>query len=178
MPKQSTKKSVTRTLRMDEEMDLMIRSEAERLGISPNALVNKVMLQYKDVIRFDDPGTALTLSKETFTALLDHLETEQIEDIGYEIGHQKLKEHLLRRGMEINHENIFWYIDQLGKYGGWFNPDVYEKRESTILHLKHTYGRKWGQFLASYVSSMIHGELGLKVQSDIMENDVHLTISK
>ncbi len=178
MPKQTAKKSVTRTLRMDEEMDQMIRSEAESLGISPNALINKVMTQYKDVLRFDDPGTALTISKETLTAFLTHLEIEKVDDVGYELGNQKLKEHLLRRGMEINHENTFWYIDQLGKNGGWFTSDVYEKKEGTILHLKHNYGKKWSQFLSSYVSCMIHGELGLKVRSEIMENDVHLTITK
>lgn len=178
MPKQSARKSVTRTLRMDEEMDLMIRSESERLGISPNALINKVMLQYKDVLRFDDPGSALTLTKETFTSLLNQLELEEIEDIGYELGNQKLKEHLLRRGMEINHENIFWYIDQLGKYGGWFICDVYNKKESTTLHLKHTFGGKWSQFLSSYISSIVHEELGYTIKSEIMENDVHFTITK
>ena len=178
MPKQSAKKSVTRTLRMSEEMDLVIRSESERLGISPNSLVNKVMLLYKYVLRFDDPGTVLTMSKETFTSLLNQLEIDEIEDVGYEFGNQKLKEHLLRRGMEINHENIFWYIDQLGKNGGWFISDIYKKKESTILHLKHTFGTKWSHFLSSYVSSIIHGELGLKVQSVLMENDVHLTITK
>jgi hypothetical protein len=163
---------------MDEEMDLMIRYESERLGISPNALINKVMLQYKDVLRFDDPGSVLTLSKETFTALLNQLEIEEIEDVGYEFGHQRLKEHLLRRGMEISDENVFWYIDQLGKYGGWFTSDIYEKKEGTILHLKHTFGKKWGHFLTGYISSMIQSEIGLKVKSVIMENDVHLTFSK
>ena len=85
MSKQSTRKSVTRTIRMDKGMDLMIRGEAERLGISPNALINKTMLQYIDVARFDDPGTALTLSKETFTSLLNHLEMEEVDDVGYDL---------------------------------------------------------------------------------------------
>jgi hypothetical protein len=178
MPKQSSRKSVTRTLRLSEEMDLMIQGEAERLGISPNALVNKVMLQYKDVLRFDDPGTVLTMSKETFTSLLNQLEIDDIEDVGFDFGYQRFIEHLLRRGMEINHDNIFWYIDQLGKYGGWFVYVRFMKKDSTILHLKHTFGLKWSHFLSSYVSSIIRGELGLNVQSVIMENDVHLTITK
>ena len=46
------------------------------------------------------------------------------------------------------------------------------------IEYEYNFGKKWGQFLSSYLSSMIQGELGLKVQSEIMENDVHLTITK
>jgi hypothetical protein len=157
----------------------VIQSEAERHGLSPNALINKILIQYKDVMRFNDPQYFLMISIETFKAILNHLSIEEIEDIAYEYGHGKLHENLLKRGMEINHENIRWYIKQeLGEYSGWFRCDIYEKKNAEAMHLIHNFGRKWSHFLANYISSIIHGELGLKVQLVVLENDVHLTITK
>ena len=175
----SKAQSVTRTLRLDDDIDALIQSDAERLGMSPNALINKILLQYKDVMRFDDPKHWIMLSRETFGAIINQLSIEKIEDIAYEYGNRKLHENLLRRGMTINHENIRWYITQVcGEYSGWFRCDVYDEKDVETMHLNHNFGRKWSHFIANYVSSIIQGELGLKVQSVILENDVHLTITK
>ena len=178
MSKPSTVSTLTRTLRLDEDLDSVIQREAKRLGMSPNALINKILIQFKDVMRFNDPQYFLMISLETFGTILNHLSIEEIEDIAYEYGHGKLYENLLKRGLEINHENIRWYIKQeLGEYSGWFRCEVYEKKDGESLHLIHNLGRKWSHFIANYVSSIIQGELGLKVQSVILENDVHLTIT-
>jgi len=179
MPKKTDGQSKTRTLRINEDLDSVVQSEAERLGMSPNALINKILLQYKDVGRFaNDPKHWIMLSRETFLAIFNQLSIEEIEDIGYEYGTRKLHENLLRRGMEINHENIRWYIEQAcGEYSGWFRCDVYEKKDTETMHLIHNLGRKWSHFLVNYVTSILQGELGLKVQSVVLENDVHLTIT-
>jgi hypothetical protein len=80
--------------------------------------------------------------------------------------------------MEINPENIRWYIEQAcGEYSGWFRCDVYEKKDTETMHLIHNLGRKWSHFLVNYVTSILRGELGLKIQSVVLENDVHLTIT-
>ena len=179
MPKKTDGPSKTRTIRINEDVDSVIQSEAERLGMSPNALINKTLQRYKDVRRFNDPQYFLLMSLETFKAILDKLSIEEIEDIGYEYGHRLLHENLLKRGREINHENIRWYIKQeLGEYSGWFRCDVYEKKDAETMHLIHNLGRKWSHFLVNYITSILQGELGLKVQSVVLENDVHLTITK
>ena len=110
MSKQSKVISVTRTVRMDEKIDLLIQGDAERQGMSTNALINKILLQYKDVMRFTEPPYFLMLSLETLGAMLNLLTIEEIEDIGYEYGYKKLHENLLKRGREIDYENIRWYI--------------------------------------------------------------------
>lgn len=170
--------SITRTLRIDEDLDKLIQNDAERAGMSPNALINKILVQYKDVMRYTDPKHWIMFSRETFYAFFDQLTIEQVEDIGYEYGKRKLHENLLRRGMEVNKENIQWYIPMiLGEYSGWFRCDMYPGDKMETMHLIHNSGKKWGHFIVSYLSSILRGELCLNVESVIMENDVHLTIS-
>ena len=179
MPKKTDSQSKTRTLRIDEELDSVIQSDAERLGMSPNALINKVLLRYKDMLRYEVPGDWITLGGETFKSILDQLSIDQIEDISYELGNKNFVENLLRRGIEINHKNVLWFIaHQLGEYSGGFRCDLYEKKDADIMHLTHNFGRKWSHFLVNYVTGILQGELGLKVQSVVLENDVHLTITK
>ncbi len=179
MPKKTDSPSKTRTIRINEDLDSVIQSEAERLGMSPNALINKTLQRYKDVLRFNDPQYFLLMSLETFKAILDKLSIEEIEDIGYEYGHRILHANLLRRGMEMNHENIRWHITHaIGEYSGWFRCEIYEKKDAETMHLTHNLGRKWSHFIVNYVTSILQGGLGLKVQSVVLENNVHLTITK
>ena len=179
MSKQSKVISVTRTIRLSEEIDSVIQSDADRLGMSSNALITKILLYYKDAQRYDAAGSRVTITRDTFRAIIDTLSIEEIEDIAYEYGGKKLREHLMRRGMEINQENIFWHIAQLlGEYSGWFRCDIYENKDGITIHLNHSYGRNWSHFLVNYISSIIQDRLGYKVQSVVLENDVHLTITK
>ncbi len=179
MSKQSKVISVTRTIRLSEEIDSVIQSDADRLGMSSNALITKILLYYKDAQRYDAAGSRVTITRDTFRAIIDTLSIEEIEDIAYEYGGKKLREHLLRRGMEINQENIFWHIAQLlGEYSGWFRCEIYEKKDVDIFHLSHNMGRKWSHFLGNYITSILQGELKFKVQSIILENNVHLTVTK
>jgi hypothetical protein len=130
-------------------------------------------------MRFNDPQYFLMVSLETFNAILSQLTIEKIEDIGYEYGYRKLHENILKRGLEINYENIRWYIIQeLGEYSGWFKCVFYEKKDADTMHLHHNMDRKWSHFLANYITSILQGEFKFKVQSIILENDVHLTITK
>ncbi len=70
MPKKTDSPSKTRTIRINEDLDSVIQSEAERLGMSPNALINKTLHRYKDVGRFNDQQYFLLMSLETFKTIL------------------------------------------------------------------------------------------------------------
>jgi hypothetical protein len=81
--------------------------------------------------------------------------------------------------MEMNRENTRWHIiHALGEYSGWFRCTVYEKKDTETMHLTHNLGRKWSHFLVNYITSILQGGLDLTVKSVVLENDVHLTISK
>jgi hypothetical protein len=179
MSKQSKTSSVTRTIRLNEDVDQVLQKESERLGMSMNALINKILIQYKDTTRFHPEGTMITLSKDNFSSLINQLSIEEIEDIAYEKGNHKIKESLFRRGKAVNYTNILWHVSQnLGEYSGWLKCTIFPEKNTDRVHLSHPMGRKWSYFLANYISSVFQKELELKIQSVILENDVHLTISK
>lgn len=174
---QRTKQSKTRTIRLNKDNDDVIQSEADRNGMTVNALINRVLLQYVDTLRFYEYGNMISMSTDTFMTVLGTLPKEEIEDMAYGLGNQKLRESLLRRGLEINYENVIHYIRQLlGEYNGWFRCDYIPGNGSDSLHLRHPFDTKWSYFVANYISGILREVLGYKTNLVILENAVNFKI--
>jgi len=111
--------------------------------------------------------------------IFDQISKNDVEDTAYGLGNQKVNESLMRRGMEVNYNNVIWYISQiLGEYNGWFRCDLLQEQKVDHLHLSHTLSRKWSDFLANYISSIFRDILGLEIQPVILENAVNFEIVK
>jgi hypothetical protein len=174
---QTSKQSKTRTIRLNKDNDDVIQSEADRYGMTVNALINRIILQYVETLRFYEYGNMISMSTDTFMTCFTALSKEEIEDIAYGLGNQKLRESLLRRGLEINYENVIHYIKQLlGEYNGWFRCDYVQDEGADSLHLRHPFDSKWSYFIANYVSGILREVLGLKINLVILEYAVNFKI--
>jgi hypothetical protein len=171
--------SKTRTIRLNQDSDSIIQNDAERLGMSANALINKIILHYVNTHRYYEAGNMISMSTNTFLTIFNQLSKHDVEDTAYSLGNQKLNESLMRRGLEVNYQNVIWYLTQiLGEYNGWFRCDLFQGDRVDHLHLSHSFSRKWSDFLANYVSSIFREILGLEVKQVIMENAVNFEITK
>ena len=171
--------SKTRTIRINQDCDYVIQSDAKRLGMSANALINKILLHYINSHRYYESGNMISMSSSTFMTIFNQLSKDEVEDTSYGLGNEKVNESLMRRGMEVNYSNVIWYISQiLGEYNGWFRCDLLQESKVDHLHLSHSYSRKWSDFLANYISSIFREILGLEVQPIILENAVNFEITK
>jgi len=75
--------TTTRTVRIKKESDLILEREAERHGLSVNALVSNIVDHYVDSLRFFQSGGMLSISNETMLDLLGHLSDDDIADSAY-----------------------------------------------------------------------------------------------
>ena len=171
--------TTTRTLRLDKNHDELLQHESKRGGMSVNALINKLIQQYVDTLRYYEEGKMISMSTSTFKSVLDQLSQNEIENFAYGLGTQKANESLMRRGLETNYTNIVWYISLiLGEYNGWFRSDFLIGKDVDSLHLSHSQGVKWSYFIAQYISSILREELGMQVNFMILENAVNYKITK
>ena len=179
MSKKARAASITRTLRIDTDIDSILQLEAERQGMSTNALINKILLHYKDELRFHDAVGELSFESETFSLVLEYLDLEEIEMVADALRSRKVQENLMRKGREVNYENVLWFIKQIqGEYGGWFRCDIYRDPKADRIHLSHGVGKNWSHFLDYYLSNIFQEALCIKIQSVVLENNVHITIPK
>lgn len=84
------------------------------------------------------------------------------------------------RGKSVNRETVLWYTtDILGGYNDWFTCDIHERKNHTLLHIRHVYNRKWSLFLMYYLEAMFK-ELLQKtgIKFDITDNTLTFRLPK
>ena len=176
---QASAPSTTRTVRIKKENDLILEREAERHGLSVNALVSNLVEHYVNSLRFFQSGGMVSLSNETLLDLLGHISDEDVSDSAYRRGCARVRDSLMQRGMKVNYDSVYWYVSQiLGQYNGWFRCDHIQGECVDTLHLSHSYGYKWSVFVVSFVDSILREVLGVKTNTVVSTNAVNIEIIK
>ena len=171
--------TVTRTVRIDEAYDEVLRYEADRQGISVNTLVDRILRKYSVSYRFFDNLGAVTISPHTFSQLLSALEEDEIRAIARSAGGERPKEFILKRGLPLTYENAVWYVTELlGDNSGWFRTTYYERGEGDIIHLSHSQVEGWSVFLEEYIVSFFKELIDVIPDAEVVGSSVTFTINK
>lgn len=176
----SERDPVTRTFRIEHEYDEALREEAEKKGTSVNSLANQILKKFAESGRYFGRGQSITLSPRTFQHLITSLSNDAIAEAGKKAGKSLPKDRLLMRGLPINRESAIWYImEVLGGYNDWFTCDVHDRKDNTLLHLRHVYDEKWSIFLMNYLNSLCVDLMDIpEIKFEITESTVSFQLPK
>jgi hypothetical protein len=171
--------TVTRTVRINEAYDDVLRYEADRQGVSVNTLVDRIIRKYSVSYRFFENLGAVTIAPDTFSELLSALDEGEIIAIAKSAGIERPKKFILRRGLPVTYENAIWYITELlGDNSGWFRTTYYEREEADILHMSHNQGVMWSIFLKEYLVAFFREIIGVIPDAEVVGSSVTFTINK
>lgn len=171
-------KSVTRTMRIDEGIDEVLKSEAKKRGVSVNTLLDQYLTRYAESYRFFENLMATVLSPQTLTGLLKFIEEEEVEELGTTLGKERPFDLLLKRGIQPSYEAAKWYLTiVLGAHSGWFSSSVNESGGKELINMSHPYGIKWSRFLKGYLSSFFHETLGFYPEVQTHSGSVTFSIN-
>jgi hypothetical protein len=171
--------TVTRTVRINEAYDEVLRYEADRHGVSVNTLVDNIIRKYSVSYRFFDNLGAVTISPNTFSELLSVLEEDEVRAIARSSGVERPKELILKRGLPLTYENAVWYITELlGDNSGWFRTTYYEREERDIIHLSHNQVAGWSIFIEEYIGAFFKEIVGVIPDVEVGGSSVTFTINK
>ncbi len=175
----SSQNHITRTFRIEDEIDSVLRDDAEKKGISVNNLVNRILKEYTLSQRFFVSGQSIILSSQTLFQLLSNMDEKDICQAGKQSGYLRTKEQLLLRGMELDRKSAIWYVTEIiGNYSAWYTCDVHEYKDHTMLFLRHTYNESWSQFLVNYLYTMFKELIQLDSEIDYTSTSVIIKIPK
>lgn len=171
--------TTTRTMRIKKESDLILEKEAERNGISVNALVSNLVDRYVNSLRFFISGGMVSLNSDVLVSLLDSISDDDIAEISSKLGSLRVKDSLLQRGMKVSYDSVLWYISQiLGQSYGWFRCDHNRDERVDSLFLSHNYGIRWSFFVLGFVSCILVDVIGVKVNTGVSVSAVNFEIIK
>ena len=171
-------KTVTRSMRVNEGIDDILKSEAQKRGVSVNTLLDQYLTRYVESIRFVENMMALIVSAQTLIGFLEYIEDGEVEALGLSLGLERPFELLLKRGVEPSYEAAKWYLTKvLGAHSGWFSSSVNVSDDKEIIHLSHPFGMKWSKFLKGYFIAFFREVLGFNPDSQLLSASVTFTVN-
>ena len=171
-------KSVTRTMRINEGIDDILKSEAKKRGVSVNTLLDQYLTRYAESYRFFENMSAIVLSAQTLMGFLQFIEEEDIEELSLSLGKERPFELLLKRGVQPSYEAAKWYLTKvLGAHSGWFSSSVNESGGKELIHMSHPFGMKWSRFLKGYFGSFFWEVLGFNPEVRLLSASVTFTVN-
>lgn len=173
------RESVTRTIRIEKENDLVLVQEADRTGYSVNSLLGQIIRRYTQFERFVLTRDNISIGREIFIDILSNLSDDVVINVAENYGAERINQSLLQRGMPLTLVNVLWFVNQiLGEHQAWFRCDQNLENGVYSLHCSHNNGRKWSVFIRHYLSSFFQDVLNKKVDTVILPNAVHFNIRK
>ena len=173
-----TKKSRTigRSFRIDERWLTVLNKEANREGISPNALLNRILEDYSLYHRHFARYNGMSITKSTFSKVMQKYPKEDIEELAEESVLIVTKHLFPALGRSVNYNNVIFFISHiLGKYGNWFKYEHHHKRNREIFHLHHSLDDNTSTYLVKMLSNLFE-VLDKKVNVDTYEGSITLEL--
>jgi hypothetical protein len=172
------RKTIGRSFRIDEEWLKVLNEEAERQGISVNALMNWLLQQYA-YIRYMLRYGAITLTRKGFASLLECCPEDTVREKGRKAGSEITRDMLLTMGAAPDYNFVILLVKKiLAEFAGWFECDHHVKRDREILHLRHDLGIKWSNYLSGVASGTFNSILNKEVKIEFSDCSVTITIPK
>jgi hypothetical protein len=159
-------KTVTRTLRVDEELDRAVAKRATSDRVSVNFLVNRCLRKF---IEWDAPILELGMVVEP-KLLVDRLaedkDESQFEEYGRDVARGFLKPATLYVMGEFTVASSVELLRRSSLYSGKFRFDFVEGHDSRkqVLIIRHDQGRLWSSYFAGLLDETFKVLLGREVR--------------
>jgi len=170
--------STVRSFRIDKSLSEILNSEAERMGISVNAMINSVLKQYAEFTRFQSKLDMLVVNREVFKSLLCRLSDDDVYNFGLEMGKDIPNDAILFWKKDITFDGVLEYIEKIVcTYGYVGTYDELNTREYKVIVIRHRLEGKGSKFLSGFFKSLLNQTLGMDAEIDITEYSVKIKIS-
>ena len=160
------KRSVTRTIRLDGELDQSMQGEARRLGFTLNTLYNQIAVKYIRADRLYSGEKAVSIDPLILSNLLRSVGDREAARIGAEAGAVHPRDLILGGGNNVDLISVLNLMNSvLSVYGSWFSCVHNEEDGAQVFFLKHGLDPVWSSFLEAYVRAMFETLLGMRVET-------------
>ena len=168
------KKTLLRTIRIDQELEDLLQRDAKLKRISVNALISSIMTKYAEWDRFRERFEGIVITPRGLSAILESVNDEKVEAIAKELGSALAREFILLVSKKINVETYLVHLSLLCRYGGFAHLEIENEGRDYTITLLHTMGQKWSNYLTSFVDENLKTDLNIVPKFEVKKNAVVL----
>jgi len=166
--------SVTRTIRIERDVDDFLRKFAEREGISVNFLVNKAIRRLVEWDVFAEKFGMVALPGSLLVKMMDSLTDEEARVLGEWVGQNLLPEFLTFWFKEVSLQSVMVGYSRLtARYARAFE---YEERSNAgrwTVVFKHSGGQRWSVYYEALLRTALASLLkGVQIETEKTDDQV------
>src|SRR5690242_15291080 len=173
----SSSRSVTRTLRLDEDVEAGIVEMAEREQFSFNLLANRALRKLVEweekASKFGFIQVPTSIVEKVFSILSD----DEARELGREAGGNTIPEMVLFWFKKFTPETALKAMEMIGGYGNAFRLQYTIDGDISTVVLKHDRGPRVSSFYAELLGSLFK-PMGAKVETQETDGQVVATITR
>ena len=159
-------KSVTRTVRLDDDVDNAILERAKEANVSVNLLLNRLIRKY---IEWDIPGEKFGLGPvagSLLNGLFEKTDDKSAFDLGRRFAHEFFEPFCTYLFGQLTLDTSFALFRRAADYGGRFSFDVNSDKKQQVLVLRHNGGEKISRFYSGIFEGVYSETLKVDVSVD------------
>jgi hypothetical protein len=170
--------TVTRSFRFDSEMSRILDEEAERMGISVNALVGIILRRYSEFTRYLSKIDMVVLNRELIISLLESRDEEYLYKLGTKLGGTVSVDTIMFWKKDLSEESVLEYIEKIiCLYGHLGTFDEVSHMESRTIVIRHRLGRKGSKFFEGYLRSTLKNTVRKDAVFDVTDSSIKFEMS-
>lgn len=165
--------SVTRTIRIERDVDDFLRNFGEREGVSVNLLVNKAIRRLVEWDIYAEKFGLVALPTSLIEKMMDHLTDGEAADLGRWVGKNLVPEFITFWFKEVSLQALVIGFPRLqSKYGRVFEYEEHVHDGRWTIILKHGAGSKWSVYYEELLKTAFHDLLKTELQVDRTDDQV------
>jgi hypothetical protein len=170
--------SITRSFRFESDVLTVLDEEANRMGISVNALVGIILRRYAEFTRYLSKIDMVVINREVLTSLIDLLGEEEVYEIGVKLGQTVLADTILFWKKETTEKAVMEYIEKM--VCRYSDLGTYDERRmpggEMAIVIRHRLGKKGPRFLEGYLQGGLKHTLGIEAIFETTDSSVKCEI--
>ena len=156
--------SVTRTIRLQNELDDVLQSIAKDERMTVNFIVNQSVRRYVEWDRHAEKFDFVEIGPALLAELIGRQTLDDARDLGRQAAKNIIRPSVEYIFVDFRLENVIELFRRYSKYSrlGHFEDSV-EGRKHVLL-IRHSFGSKWSAFLEGLLRGVLEEELGIKAK--------------
>jgi hypothetical protein len=174
MQKYHKKKTVIRSIRLNEDDDLLLQREAQMRGLSYNSLVNLILKKFIEWDRFAERLGMVSITRDGFQIIHESIKDELFNKIAEDMGSRNPKDMTRFWFKEFNLNNFLNFLSLYCKYGRLAECEIKKEENEYYLTFQHAYGEKYSKFLSIWLKSAFKNALNIVPKIEVSKNSVSI----
>jgi hypothetical protein len=169
--------TTTRSFRFDLNLSEVLDDEAERMGISVNALVGTILKRYAEFTRYLSKIDMIVINREFLVSLFESLDEQTLYTMGLKLGETVPRDTILFWKKELSERSVLEYIEKIiCRYGHLGTYDEVSAASRTVV-IRHRIGRKGSIFFEGYLRGALKNIVGRDAIFEVTDSSVKFDLT-